>query len=869
MYNKWILLFILNSFSLFAGHIHIESPSVYLLEDAKSINFLLSEKPLFFEDLNISDFENLQPAKIDFGSSEKELWINFSITSSLKEEPFVLELIDSEIDQFDVYISYPDGAVEMFQMGQLQWDSSRFFSGFSPAVPLILKNSGEIQITIRCNSFYKLRTPLRILPMQQFKTYNGVKTLLYGLVLGTFIVLFIQMLIIFVEIKDIRYIYLALYILSVSMFVFIGYGMMRNMVLQVDSILSRYLIQRGAVQWTGILYISLLLYHLNLYKKLNLSQKIRKGFLLLALAIIPLNIFLYRADNYSQIVIPFSIYLGLTLSFIIWFDARNIKILDTPSIVFFWSFLPPSFFIVYRILETVHLLPYFGYSSLLLPILLVIQVLIFSNRSRLELLQYKDATETAENESRQQREEIEQMMHQLKNPLNNILHMLNAHKESAGIKGECHRILRYMDARALLFDPDGKHQVFLSPLPLAPLLQDITTRYKVMAAQEKISLTLIEDKWECSILSHQELLSQLLEELMVNAIKYTPAKGNIVLESREENGKILISIKDSGPGIPEEESRNIYKKGIRLPSSNVTGAAGQGLGLYRVSRLAEKMKIQIEQRNRVPHGTEFVLNVPKAELESPLVSGNPVESCGIIIQGDSKTTEFTLMILEDEDYMRKSLLEVFQKHCKVIACTDGKQALTFLEEMEKKPDIILCDNYMPIMGGMEFLVQLKRKSREIASIPLIIHSAVNNHANRLEAFKKGAVGYIAKPCPKEELKRCVLSNLQKVRKQQHTIRQSTLEEIAGMARDEFSVDKENPDFIRFFEEMGIKGRTREVFLLLCKGTNRRDLLKILQIKENSLKDYLRNLYDLFEIRNFAELQSFLQDMYGHTAEVHL
>ncbi|WP_029419914.1 sensor histidine kinase, partial [Alicyclobacillus macrosporangiidus] len=106
-------------------------------------------------------------------------------------------------------------------------------------------------------------------------------------------------------------------------------------------------------------------------------------------------------------------------------------------------------------------------------------------------------------------------------------------------------------------------------------------------------------------------VSQILWNLLDNAVKFTPDGGNIAVEVGRQEGKPFLSVKDSGVGIPEAEIDNIFERFYRVDKSRDRKTGGSGLGLAIVKRLVELSGGFVQVESRVGQGSTFTVVWPK------------------------------------------------------------------------------------------------------------------------------------------------------------------------------------------------------------------------------------------------------------------
>jgi signal transduction histidine kinase len=110
----------------------------------------------------------------------------------------------------------------------------------------------------------------------------------------------------------------------------------------------------------------------------------------------------------------------------------------------------------------------------------------------------------------------------------------------------------------------------------------------------------------------RDRLRQVLTNLLDNAVKYSPAGGEVEVEALAENGRISIEVRDRGPGIPAEHHALIFEKFGRVSGEHAK--PGSGLGLFIARSIAEAHGGSLEVRGREGEGTAFALELPVERL---------------------------------------------------------------------------------------------------------------------------------------------------------------------------------------------------------------------------------------------------------------
>ncbi len=175
------------------------------------------------------------------------------------------------------------------------------------------------------------------------------------------------------------------------------------------------------------------------------------------------------------------------------------------------------------------------------------------------------------------------------------------YKESTRLSDMVNSILSLAKIEALDKKPA------LEKINVVSLLKEIILILEHKAKSKFIDIELFYTNLNTEFLSERSMLKEILINLIDNAVKYNHKYGKVEITVSEQSS--FISIKDNGPGIPENEHENIFKKFYRLKKDIEN--KGSGLGLSIVKALAEKCDIKIELKSTEGEGTEFILYFPE------------------------------------------------------------------------------------------------------------------------------------------------------------------------------------------------------------------------------------------------------------------
>ena len=261
-----------------------------------------------------------------------------------------------------------------------------------------------------------------------------------------------------------------------------------------------------------------------------------------------------------------------------------------------------------------------------------------------------------------------------------------------------------------------------------------------------------------------EKIKYIVVNLLSNAIKHTPSEGDIYLQIREEKKQVVISCKDTGKGISEEDLPHIFDRFYQADDSN----GGTGIGLSLVKELVHLLKGTIHVESQLGSGTTFEIRLPvSSERESQkhgaLFAAEASEQKTEPVQENVlKDADVPLLlIVEDNLDVCNFLIECLKKDYRLEVAHDGQAGID--KALESIPDIIVSDVMMPEKDGFELCQALKTNTRT-NHVPIILLTAKADLDSRLDGLELGADAYIYKPFEEKELHICI-RNLLELRKQ--------------------------------------------------------------------------------------------------------
>ena len=317
------------------------------------------------------------------------------------------------------------------------------------------------------------------------------------------------------------------------------------------------------------------------------------------------------------------------------------------------------------------------------------------------------------------------------------------------------------------------------------LLRGIFYSFESIANQKNISIEFISDEKSIYAWVDRDKLEKIINNILSNAFKFTPAGGIISLtvqnikSGSEEFAKIKIS--DSGIGIPKDKIDRIFDRFYQVDDSSGRAYGGSGIGLSLVKEFVDLHKWEINIESEIAKGTTFILKIPLGESylsdeqkikeeynynnildyrtkkannhNSITVLNDSVEDLNIsddeqVFPNGSTNKNPSILVVEDSSDVREYIFSLFHNDYNIIQAENAEVGIS--KASEQMPDLILSDVMMPGMDGMEFCKQIKTNF-QTSHIPVILLTAKVSFENKIEGLETGADDYVTKPFNFKEL----------------------------------------------------------------------------------------------------------------------
>lgn len=373
--------------------------------------------------------------------------------------------------------------------------------------------------------------------------------------------------------------------------------------------------------------------------------------------------------------------------------------------------------------------------------------------------------------------------HELRTPLTLIADPVEMLLEDTGIKGKSRELLKMVQRNALALQQlvsnildfrkiqNGKMELKLYRFDIVKTLTMWVGDFQLTAERKQIRLHLDVDdlKGSHEMIADQEKISRIVFNLLSNALKYTPAGGEIFVSLKDEGANLRLDVRDTGKGISQDEADKIFERFFQAKGA----ASGTGIGLALVKSFVELHHGEARVESEPGKGSDFIVVIPREQEGDSQVIHNDVDivdnstnasasegknvvdesvlqyiddgdrSRGKVQQLVSENTNRpTVLVIDDNTDIRQYERTLLQDEYIVLEAADGKEGLSVA--IKEVPDLVICDVMMPVMDGLEFTKQLKTNTAT-SHIPVIMLTAKNLEEHRAEGYEHGADSYITKP----------------------------------------------------------------------------------------------------------------------------
>jgi CheY-like chemotaxis protein/signal transduction histidine kinase len=236
-------------------------------------------------------------------------------------------------------------------------------------------------------------------------------------------------------------------------------------------------------------------------------------------------------------------------------------------------------------------------------------------------------------------------------------------------------------------------------------------------------------------------IRQVLLNLLSNAAKFTDA-GEIVLTADAQGSTLVLSIEDTGSGIPDDQLPFIFDKFRQVDGSARRKVGGTGLGLAIVKEVVQLLGGTVNATSTVGRGSKFTIALPGA-IDG---AAAPRELAAVLGPLAASDGPFSVLIIDDDPMVQHLVRgQLESEQFRVVSAGDGVEGLTLAREV--RPSVIILDIHLPRLDGWTVLAELK-SDPVLSQIPVVMMSV---EEQRARGYSFGACEYLVKPVEPDRL----------------------------------------------------------------------------------------------------------------------
>ncbi|WP_321328009.1 ATP-binding protein [uncultured Ilyobacter sp.] len=295
------------------------------------------------------------------------------------------------------------------------------------------------------------------------------------------------------------------------------------------------------------------------------------------------------------------------------------------------------------------------------------------------------------------------------------------------------------------------------------MLENIKKIFNMRSDEKKVAFKIsCDNNIPEYLFGDESRIKQIIINLLSNSFKFTD-KGYVELKFKYQKSFLIITVKDTGIGIPPDSLKKIFNSFEQVEMNHDRKYEGTGLGLSITKELAIMMNGDISVKSEQGQGSEFLVKLKLPVSEKP--KDNASDD---LVKVDESQSDIGLEILlaediEDNRILVKHMLRKI-KEVHVDFAVNGKEALEKISE--KKYDLLLLDIQMPVMNGMEVLKNLKERDK-LEDIHIIATTAYAMREEREKILESGSHDIITKPINMAKLRKKVRELLDKKRERKY------------------------------------------------------------------------------------------------------
>lgn len=356
------------------------------------------------------------------------------------------------------------------------------------------------------------------------------------------------------------------------------------------------------------------------------------------------------------------------------------------------------------------------------------------------------------------------MSHEIRTPMNGIVGSCELMLESELSETAYHRaqtISRSASNLLMILDSildwskieSGKMHVDNQHVSIHQLLEASSELYEHPASKKGVKIKVdIDSSVPQAVITDGGKVSQVINNLVSNAVKFTH-HGAVYIKARYEDGKLFLSVTDTGIGIAPNKLDAIFEQFEQADTSTTRDYGGTGLGLAISKGLVELLGGDIHVESHEGEGTEFSFNFPceVGTIPDEILANKP---CVL-------PTDIKVLLAEDNDINAEIVMNMLSSAgIKCIRAKNGKDAVEAASHFAF--DVILMDCQMPVLDGISASKIIRQQGKNKDKVAIVALTANAFAEDKADCLRAGMNAHLSKPIKKQVLFDCIARELARI-----------------------------------------------------------------------------------------------------------